>query len=443
MARESATLVSRHFQTLYARGVVGSLADSQLLHRFVDGGGLDREDAFAALVDRHGPMVLKVCRRMLPTPADAEDAFQAVFLVLARKAGSLRKAEALKPWLHGVTVRTAHEARRRAARRRSLEERVSATRPLSYEPIDEGHHEILRVLDEEIARLPLRYREPIFACDLEGASRQDAALRLGLPEGTLSSRLARGRALLRHRLTRRGIAPGVGAGFATGIPAAEAGTTVPEALSASAVRQGLLYASAGAASGTIPSGVTSLARGVLGILRASALRHLAVVVGSIGVAACLSAGLAWAAGVWRIALSNEAGTSRPIPAGADDKPSATRATIRGLVVDEHERPVPGAIVMAWAFTPLEVKTTSGSDGHFALRINRPTARGASLLARSADGDRLGIHQMGYDRTEGAADAPVRITLKPARRIAVRVAHAKQGLVPDVPVEAASTAEIYD
>ena len=342
MARESATLVLRHFQTLYARGVVGSLADSQLLHRFVDGGGLDREDAFAALVDRHGPMVLKVCRRMLPTPADAEDAFQAVFLVLARKAGSLREAETLKSWLYGVTVRTAQEARRRTARRRSLEERATAARPLSYEPLDGGDDEILRVLDEEIARLPLRYREPILACELEGTSRQDAALRLGLPEGTLSSRLARGRALLRHRLTRRGIAPGVGAGLATGISAAEAGTTVPEALSASAVRQGLLYASAGAATGTIPAGVTSLARGVLGILRASTLRHLAVVMGSIGVAACLSAGLAWAAGVGRIAVSNEAGTSRPLPAGADDRPSATRATIRGLVVDEHDQPVPGA-----------------------------------------------------------------------------------------------------
>ena len=82
MARESATLVLRHFRTLYACGVVGNLADSELLHRFMDGDGLDREDAFAALVDRHGPMVLKVCHRMLPTPADAEDAFQAVFLVL-------------------------------------------------------------------------------------------------------------------------------------------------------------------------------------------------------------------------------------------------------------------------------------------------------------------------------------------------------------------------
>jgi RNA polymerase sigma factor (sigma-70 family) len=442
MARGSATLVSRHFQTLYARGVVGNLADSQLLHRFVDGGGLDREDAFAALVDRHGPMVLKVCRRMLPTPADAEDAFQAVFLVLARKAGSLREAETLKPWLYGVTVRTAQEARRRAARRRSLEERATAARPLSYEPPDGADDEILRVLDEEITRLPLRYREPILACELEGASRQDAALRLGLPEGTLSSRLARGRALLRHRLTRRGIAPAAAAGLATRIPVAEAGTTVSEALSASAVRQGLLYASAGAATGTIPAGVTSLARGVLGILRASRLRHLALVMGSIGVAACLSAGLAWAAGVGRMAVSNEAGSSRPLPAEADDRPSATRATIRGLVVDEHDRPVPGAEVLIWAFSPLEAGTTARPDGHFALQINRPRARGASLLARSADGDRLGILRLGYDRPEGAADAPVRITLKPARRIAVRVAHAKQGLVPHVPVEAASTAEIY-
>ena len=130
------------------------------------------------------------------------------------------------------------------------------------------------------------------------------------------------------------------------------------------------------------------------------------------------------------------------PGRADDRPSATRATIRGRVVDEHDQPVPGAEVRAWAFTPLEAGTTAGPDGHFALGINRPTARGASLLARSADGDRLGILRLAYDRPDGAADAPVRITLKPARRIAVRVAHAKQGLVPDVPVEAASTAEIY-
>src|SRR5262249_43460748 len=200
----------------------------------------------AALVDRHGPMVLKVCRRMLPTPADAEDAFQAVFLVLARKAGSLREAETLKPWLYGVTVRTAQEARRRAVRRRSGGEGARAAGPLSYEPVDGGDDEILRVRDEEIARLPLRYREPILACELEGTSRQDAALRLGLPEGTLSSRLARGRALLRHRLTRRGIAPGVAAGLASGVSAAEAGTLVPQAPPASPRRPGPLSPAGGA-----------------------------------------------------------------------------------------------------------------------------------------------------------------------------------------------------
>ena len=171
------------------------------------------------------------------------------------------------------------------------------------------------------------------------------------------------------------------------------------------------------------------------------MRHLAVVLGSIGVAACLSAGLAWAAGVGMIAVSSEAGTSRPLPAVADDRPSATRATIRGLVVDEHDQPVrrrgPDLGVH-----PLEAGTTAGPDGHFAIRTNRPTAHGASLLARSADGDRLGILRLSYGRPEGAAKPPVRIILKPARRIAVRVVHAKQGLVPDIPVEAASTAEIY-
>src|SRR5262249_44794254 len=122
------------------------------------------------------------------------------------------------------------------------------------------------------------------------------------------------------------------------------------------------------------------------------------------------AGLAWAASVGRIAVSNEAGTSTLLPAGADDRPSATRSTIRGLVVDEHDQPVPGAKVLIWAFTALEAGTTARPDGQFALRINRPTARGASLLARSSDGDRLGILRLASDRAEGDVHAPVRNTL---------------------------------
>src|SRR4051812_8601497 len=117
MARESANQVLREMRTLFALGVVGGLTDAQLVERFLGRDGSDREDAFAALVQRHGPMVLGVCRRMLSGSADSEDVFQAVFLVLARKAGMVRRAEGLRPWLYGVAVRTAKEARRRSARR--------------------------------------------------------------------------------------------------------------------------------------------------------------------------------------------------------------------------------------------------------------------------------------------------------------------------------------
>ena len=121
MSRESANQTLRQIRTLYALGAVGGLTDSQLVDRFLRQDGLDREDAFAALVQRHGPMVLRVCRRMLFDSADAEDAFQAVFLVLARKAGAVRRLDSLKSWLYGVAVRTAKEARRRSARRRAKE----------------------------------------------------------------------------------------------------------------------------------------------------------------------------------------------------------------------------------------------------------------------------------------------------------------------------------
>jgi DNA-directed RNA polymerase specialized sigma24 family protein len=121
MARRSANQAHRLIRTLYALGSVGGLTDAQLVELFLGRDGPDREDAFAALVRRHGPMVLGVCRRMLRGSADTEDAFQAVFLVLARKAGAIRRVEGLKSWLYGVAVRTAKEARRRSAKRRARE----------------------------------------------------------------------------------------------------------------------------------------------------------------------------------------------------------------------------------------------------------------------------------------------------------------------------------
>ena len=129
MDRGAARGILREIRTLYTLGTMGGLTDAELLERFLARGGGDAEDAFATLVARHGPMVLGVCRRMLPASHDAEDAFQATFLVLARRAASIGRRERLASWLYGVAVRTAKEARRRAARQRAAERRLMDVTP--------------------------------------------------------------------------------------------------------------------------------------------------------------------------------------------------------------------------------------------------------------------------------------------------------------------------
>ncbi len=173
-------------------------SDADLLRRFAE---LRDATAFAVLVHRHGPLVLGVCRRTLGHAHDAEDAFQAVFLVLAQKAGTLRDTRLLSAWLYGVAWRIAKKARRRAARRRE-ESRTVVPEPTA---MDEPVNDVLPVLDEELAALPEAYRYAILACDVEQLSRTDAAAKLGIPEGTLSSRLATGRKRLAERLARRGV----------------------------------------------------------------------------------------------------------------------------------------------------------------------------------------------------------------------------------------------
>src|SRR5262245_8040969 len=180
----------------------GGLGDAELLESF-----LTRQDeaAFGALVRRHGPMVLGVCRWVLGHAQDAEDAFQATFLVLARKAGSLGQRDLVGNWLYGVAYRTARDARARNARRRAREKQV---RDLPHPPVEPEppRPELSPLLDHELSRLPDKYRAPIVLCDLEGGSRKEAARQLNLPEGTLSSRLAAGRQLLARRLARHGLA---------------------------------------------------------------------------------------------------------------------------------------------------------------------------------------------------------------------------------------------
>ena len=156
----------------------------------------------------HGPMVLGVCRRVLGDRHEAEDAFQAVFLVLARKAASIARRQQLANWLYGVACRTAWDARARATRRQARERKAHDMSPSELNPADELDLDELRsILDEELARLPETYRGAVVLCELDGLSRHVAAQRLGIPEGTLSSRLARAKDLLRERLIRRGLAP--------------------------------------------------------------------------------------------------------------------------------------------------------------------------------------------------------------------------------------------
>jgi RNA polymerase sigma-70 factor (ECF subfamily) len=177
----------------------GSRTDAQLIGAFI---AQRDEAAFEVMVRRHGPMVLGVCRRVLPNLHDAEDAFQATFLVLVRKAASIAPREMLGNWLHGVAYRTAMKVRVAAAKRKQKEQR--ARRPERV-PAEEIWHDLQPLLDRELEGLPDHYRLPIVLCDLEGKTWKQAARQLGWPEGTLGTRLSRGRSLLARRLKRRGL----------------------------------------------------------------------------------------------------------------------------------------------------------------------------------------------------------------------------------------------
>jgi RNA polymerase sigma-70 factor (ECF subfamily) len=275
----SARAVVGQLRTLYRCGVVGPLGDEQLLDRFLARRDEAAEEAFAELVRRHGPMVLGVCRRILRDAHEAEDAFQATFLVLARKAASVLRREKVASWLHGVAVRTAGQARARAARRRARERRVS--RPIRVVAPDDGPSDELRdILDEELARLPARQRGPVVLCELEGLARPEAARRLGIPEGTLSSRLARAKARLRDRLARRGVALPTAALSAILIREARA-VTVPLSLLESTVEAAALVAAGPTAAAALSAPVASLCQGVIKTMLVAKIKGIALAAGTM------------------------------------------------------------------------------------------------------------------------------------------------------------------
>lgn len=277
MARRAIETLVQLLRRSAGRAHLDALSDAGLLERFA----VERDDAaFEGLLRRFGPMVFAVCRRILNDVHEAEDAFQATFLVLAQKAPSLTRRDLVGNWLYGVAFRTAKRAKADAARRQARERK--AVMPTASDPREEVDWRDLRpVLDEEILALPDKYRRPFVLCYLEGRTNEEAARVLGWPVGTLFTRLARARELLRHRLSHRGLA-------LSGLPIAalltsEATAAVSAAVIDETLRSAMLFAAGkAAAAGVISARAAALAEGVLHAMFLGKLKATAVILVLVG-----------------------------------------------------------------------------------------------------------------------------------------------------------------
>ena len=309
MATGSSTVI-QDIQTLFHVGTTGAASDAELLERFLARRGSEAENAFAAVVARHGPMVLRVCGRILSEPNDAEDAFQVTFLVLARKAKGIARRESLANWLYGVAVRSARELRASTARRREREAQMKE-RLRANDTVHVPDDEVMSALDEELSRLPASFRAAVVLCDLEDKTHTEAARILGVPVGTVSSRLVRGRSLLRSRLTRRGLNPS-----AADPPRDKTAMIVPAPLIAATARAAAQFAAGGNLAGIVPAYLATLTHGMLKTMMLAKLTSNGMVISAI---VSLSLGAVAVAAGGTAYLRREAGpeTSR-ISAATDE-----------------------------------------------------------------------------------------------------------------------------
>jgi RNA polymerase sigma factor (sigma-70 family) len=286
MAHHPMSEVLQHLRRAALRRDGADLTDGQLLEDY-----LRRRDeaALAALVRRHGPMVWGVCRRVLRNYHDAEDAFQATFLVLVRKAASVVPRQMLANWLYGVAHQTARKARATTAMRGARESQVTRMpEPAATDP--ELWDDLQPLLDQELAGLPDIYRVALVLCNLEGKTRKEAARQLGVPEGTLAARLARGRVLLARGLARHGLA--VSGGTLAAVLAQNAARAgVPMALGSSTIKAASLYAAGpAAATGVVSAKAAGLAEGVV---KTMLLTKVKVVTSVLLTVATLGMGAGW------------------------------------------------------------------------------------------------------------------------------------------------------
>lgn len=289
--------------------------DGQLLASFIDA---EDQAAFEALVRRHGPMVFGVCRRVVRHHHDAEDAFQATFLVLARKASFVRPRERVANWLHGVALRIAMKARTAAARRGGRERQVDDM-PEPEAVQQDAWSDLQPLLDQELNGLPENYRLPILLCDLQGKTIKEATRRLGWPQGTLAGRLARGRKLLARRLANRGIMLSA-ASMAALISHDAASAAVPTSLVSSTIKNAAMIAAGQA----IPSKVAILMEGALKAMLLNKLKTLAV--GLLLVAVFIGT----AGAIYRTQAADQRNKTTDVPTAPARKDRAARDNLDGV-----------------------------------------------------------------------------------------------------------------
>jgi RNA polymerase sigma factor (sigma-70 family) len=382
MAGENQSTVLRGIERIFNQGSLTGLSGGQLLRQFAAGD----EGAFEILVSLHGPMVRGVCRRLLDDSRDVEDAFQATFLVLLRKAGGLRDPESLGPWLYGVAYRVAARIRARGARR-SAEERKAA-RPQFVQPDRELERDELRSsIDAEILRLPEKYRRPVVLCYLEGRTHEEAARRLRCSTGSVRGRLDRARQKLKDRLTRRGLAPAAGlAALAAGGESASA--AVPAPLVAATVATLARAATATAVSGAASASAFELADGVFRAMVVAKLKLAAsflaagAIILAVGAAWLMALGGSFARDGREVPAPVVSRGDGPVEGPQDLGDERAGPSIEIRTVDQRTgKPLPGVELTVNADRKPSKRSTTDNVGRAAVAVPAPLPRLLSVVAR--------------------------------------------------------------